>query len=54
MEANYVHGLFSIDPATGQLMTKTSLNYEPNNQYYAVMVNVADSSLGSCHSPLSP
>ena len=26
-------------------MTKTSLNYEPNRPYYAVTVNVADSSL---------
>ena len=40
---NYVHGLFSIDPATGQLMTKAGLNYE-DQPYRAVMVNVADSS----------
>ena len=40
---NYVHGLFSIDPATGQLMTKAGLNYEVQ-PYRAVKVNVADSS----------
>ena len=35
--------LFSIDPATGQLKTKGPLDYE-DNPYYAVTVNVADSS----------
>ena len=35
--------LFSIDPATGQMMTETRLNAEPN-PYYMVTVNVADSS----------
>ena len=35
--------LFSIDPATGQLMTKAGLNYEVQ-PYRAVIVNVADSS----------
>ena len=35
--------LFSIDPATGQLMTKAGLDYE-DQPYRAVIVNVADSS----------
>ena len=42
-DANYVHALFSIDPDTGQLKTKGPLDYEVN-PYYAVTVNVADSS----------
>ena len=42
-DENYVHGLFSIDPDTGQLMTKAGLNYEVQ-PYRAVTVNVADSS----------
>ena len=44
--ADTVGVLFSIDPATGQLMTKTSLNSEPT-PYYAVTVNVADSSVNT-------
>ena len=49
--AETVGDLFSIDPATGQLTTKTRLNYERDpdsddtiDPYYAVTVNVADSS----------
>ena len=38
-----VDDLFSIDPATGQLMTKAGLNYE-DQPYRAVTVHVADSS----------
>ena len=42
-DAGTLGDLFSIDPATGQLMTETSLDSE-TAPYYVVTVNVADSS----------